>query len=520
MNAVRLALWSAVFSVPVAGSEEPPVIGRIEIVVDDVFEDEGSTPEAWPYQFANQVHIETKEAVIRRELLFREGDTVDPEALAQTERNLRLLPFLRKAHIETIPAEGDGTTDVTVRVLVGDSWSTEPQARLSKVGNEWVWALGGSEKNLFGRGMELEAVHRSDFDRDQTYGLFRDPRLFGSRFALSTYYADASDGHHAAVVTNRPFFSLDSRWSFRVGYEDFDRLDPLYLDGERIEDLRHKSRHGELAAARAVRRTARSALRLHLGYQYSDDQVETDERRFGTLQFGLSSVVHSFRQLTHVNRFERTEDVNLGNEAAAFVGLSTPSLGGEPGNSYFFFLAERRGFELGPDGFLLGRASWEARHRHEGMENSIARFYLNFVQKLPARQLVLAKAEYQHGTNLDPEVQIRLGAESGLRGYPVRQFNGTRSLLLSVEGRWFLADDVLKLFSIGVAGFADSGYAWPEGTAVALHDLRSDVGLSLLLGSNRVSASRPGVRFDLAYALQPVEGRGRWLFSAGSQLGF
>jgi hypothetical protein len=102
----------------------------------------------------------------------------------------------------------------------------------------------------------------------------------------------------------------------------------------------------------------------------------------------------------------------------------------------------------------------------------------------------------------------------------VRQFNGTRSLLLGVEGRWFLADDLLRLISIGVAGFADSGYAWPEGMAVALHDLRSDIGVSLLLGSNRVSASRPGVRFDLAYALQPVEGRGRWLFSAGSQLGF
>jgi hypothetical protein len=416
--------------------------------------------------------------------------------------------------------EGDPTGKVEVRVLVGDSWSTVPEARLSKVGNEWVWAVGGTEKNLFGRGMELEVLHRSGLDREETYGLYRDPRLLGSRFALSTYYSNATDGHHAALFTHRPFFSLESLWSFRAGYEDFDRLDPLYQDGERIEDLRHTRSRSELEAARAVRRTARSALRLHLGYQFSDDEVEADRRRFGMLQVGVSSVVHSFRQLTHVNRFERTEDINLGNEAAAFVGLSAPSLGGEPGNSYFFFLAERRGFELGPDGFLLGRASWEARHRNAGIENSIARFHLNFLQKLHPRRLVLAKAEYQHGTNLDPEVQIRLGAESGLRGYPVRQFNGTRSLLLSAEGRWFLADDVLRLISIGVAGFADSGYAWPEGTAVALHDLRSDVGVSLLLGSNRVSASRPGVRFDLAYALEPLEGRGRWLFSAGSQLGF
>jgi hypothetical protein len=102
----------------------------------------------------------------------------------------------------------------------------------------------------------------------------------------------------------------------------------------------------------------------------------------------------------------------------------------------------------------------------------------------------------------------------------VRQFNGDRSLLLSFEGRWFLADDVLRLVSLGIAGFVDSGFAWPEGTKVALDDLRSDVGVSLLLGANRVSASRPGVRFDLAYALHPIAGRSPWLFSAGSQVGF
>jgi hemolysin activation/secretion protein len=269
-----------------------------------------------------------------------------------------------------------------------------------------------------------------------------------------------------------------------------------------------------------VRRTDRSAIRFHLGYQLSEDLVEQDSRKFGIVQVGLTSVVHSFRQLTHVNRFERTEDLNLGNEAAAFVGVSTPSLGGEPGNSYFFFLSERRGFPLTAEGFLLGAASWQARHRHSEIENSIARFRLDWVQKLSPKKIVLAKADYHHGSNLDPEVQLRLGAESGLRGYPVRQFNGSRSLLLSVEGRWFLADDVLRLMSLGVAGFVDSGFAWPEGTKIALHDLRSDVGVSLLLGANRVSSSRPGVRVDLAYALRPVEGRSPWLLSAGSRVGF
>jgi hypothetical protein len=498
----------------------PPVIARVEIVIEDVFEDSGATPDYWAYRLANQLHIETREAVIRRELLFREGDRLDPEALAQTERNLRALPFLRKARVETVGNGSDGDGEVWVRVVVGDSWSTVPEARLSKVGNEWVWALGASEGNLFGRGKEISALYRSDLDRDETHVLYRDPRLLGSRVSLTTFYSDASDGHHGSVFAQRPFFSLSSLWSFRAGLEDFDRLDPLYQDGERVEELRHTRERFDFGIARAVRRTDTSALRLHLGYQLSEDDVELDVRKFGIVQIGLESVVHSFRKLTHLNRFERPEDVNLGNEAAAFVGISSESLGGEPGESYFFFLSERRGFPLNDGGFLLGAASWQARHRKGGIENSIARFRLDLVQKTSSRRVLLAKADYHHGASLDPEVQLRLGAESGLRGYPVRQFNGTRSLLLSAEARWFLADDVLRLVSLGIAGFVDSGFAWPDGTKVALADLRSDVGVSVLLGANRVSASRPGVRFDFAYALNPIQGRSPWLVSAGSQIGF
>jgi len=515
MNALGLFALGTLLCPPVAAGQDRsgPIIDSIEIRIEDVFEDGGLTPDYWAYRLANQLHVETKEVVIRRELLFREGEPLDPEALAQTERNLRALPFLRRARIETHPAQTDGTGAVRVRVVVGDSWSTIPEARLAKVGNEWTWGIGATEGNLFGRGKELQALHSSGLDRDETYVLYRDPRLLGSRVGLSTFYSAASDGHHAAFGAQRPFYSLDSLWSFRAGFEDFDRLDPLYQDGERIEELRHTRRHNDFEVARALRRRSASAMRLHLGYQFSEDVVELDIRKFGMVQVGLTSVVHAFRKVTYLHRFERTEDINLGNEAAAFVGISAASLGGEPGDSYFFFLSERRGFALNADGFLLGAASWQARHRNGEIENAVA-------QKISPRRILLAKADYNHGSNLDPEIQLRLGAESGLRGYPVRQFNGSRSLLLDFEGRWFVADDVLRLVSVGIAGFVDSGFAWPEGTKVALDDLRSDVGVSLLLGANRVSVSRPGVRFDLAYALHPVAGRSPWLFSAGSQVGF
>ena len=497
----------------------PPIIDSIEIVVEDVFEDDGMTPVFWAFRMANDLHFKTREGVIRRELLFAEDDPVDDEALAQTERNLRALPFLRSALVETIPVDDDR---VRVRVTTADSWTTNPELRFAKVGNEWIWAVGAHEKNLLGYGKQLRVLHESGLDRDATFVSYGDPRVLGSRFATGVLLSNASDGHRVQLTAQRPFFAIDTPYSFRFVFEDFDRRDPLYEDGVRVEDLRHLRRRGEVEVARAVRRRATSAVRLHLRYINSDDNIAdgSEVRRFGIVRVGVSTVGHDFLKLTHVNRFERPEDINLGNQASAFFGVSSPALGGEDQVSYFYFVGARRGFRLNQNGFLLSNISWQARNRNDRLENNFALAQLNLVQKLTLNKLILAKAILRYGSNLDPEVQIRLGAESGLRGYPVRQFAGDRSFLVSAEGRWFLADDIGRLVSVGVAAFVDSGFAWPRGQPMTLRDMRSNVGVSLLLGSNRISASRPGVRFDFAYALQPIDGLSPWLVSAGTQIGF
>jgi hemolysin activation/secretion protein len=236
------------------------------------------------------------------------------------------------------------------------------------------------------------------------------------------------------------------------------------------------------------------------------------------MEIGVSSIEHRFLKLTHVNRFEIAEDFNMGDEISAFAGLSTPTLGGEEGTVWFWRLRARRGFEIGAEHFVTGGVAWTARHRHGEIENSLTSIRLDYVNKLSPRWPLVATARFHGGINLDPEVQITLGVDNGLRGYPVRQFVGTRAVLLSAEQRVFIADEVLQLVSFAAAAFVDTGFAWPEDRSVRLADLKSNVGLSLLLGRTRLSSTTPGVRFDLAYALDPISGRSRWLFSVGSKI--
>ena len=494
-------------------------IGRIDVIRHEIF-DEQPHGLSWPFRLASRLHVLTREKVIRRELLLGPGDCLDDEALAQTERNLRRLGFLRDARVETRPEESAGQGTVDVRVSSFDTWSTVPELRLAKVGNRLVWTLGLSEKNLLGGGQHVEVSRRSDMDRDQTVFSFRDPRLGGSHVRAAASFSDRSDGRQAELDLGRPFFALSTGWSFRTRVEAFDQLDPVYASAERVADLRHVARWLELEGARAVRRTEAGAWRLHLAYRNRRDEVAGDLRRFGILEAGLSLVEHRFQRLTHVNRFERAEDFNLGHQFSTALAVSTRDLGGERRNVFFLSLSERKGLDLGPGRFLLGELVWRGRHRRGRWENAVGEARLGGLSRLSRRGLVLATVRYRHGTNLDPEVQLTLGAQNGLSGYPVHQWVGSRSLLLATEARLFVADDVKQLASFALAAFAATGYAWPERRAVALRDLRGDVGLGLLVGRNRLSTSQSVVRFDLAYAFNPAPGRGRWLLSIGSQFEF
>lgn len=500
-----------------AGQAKPPSppIGQIEVVSYEVFE-ERSGRMLPVYRLANNLHIRSKEHVIRRELLFASGDPLVPELLAQTERNLRALPFLRDARIDAVPldSDGNGSTDVVnVRVSTWDAWTTSPLINVGRIAERTTWKLGVAEASLFGLGKEAEVSRRKDLDRHGTTYYYRDRQLAGSRSILTALAIDQSDGRYGGFALERPFFSLLDRWAFALRGGGFDRQDRLFNDGVEVDRLRHVARFADVELSRALTRQTSRATRLHAAYRLRDDRVESDVRDFGVLEVGLSSVEQRFIQLAYVNRFERTEDVNLGAASSATLGIS-------PGKALFFLLADSRTLRSSPRDFLFSSVYWSGRRRQERMENAFVDSRLRYLWKPATRHTFVGNAVFQHGYNLDPEVQLLLGAESGLRGYPVRTFSGTRLLLLSAEQRWFAADDVWQLASLGLSAFADSGFVWHRRERISLSDLKTSVGIGLLVGRNRLSNTQPTLRLDLAYALDPSAGTARWVFTSGSAVKF
>lgn len=522
------AVLALAAALPVApGSEcEPPRIESVELVRQDVFaEDESGSL----YGLVNKAHVVTRASVIRRDVLFAEGDPLDVAAIEQTERNLRERAYLREVSIEVLDGEGrvlgaagepglaelpcrtglPGT--VLVRITTRDAWSTSVEGTLKRSGDRSLWSVGIGESNFLGHGKQVELAHAVDLDRTSDILAYRDPNVIGGPLQLHVGYASQSDGARFILELGHPFRELDTPWGWALRSEAFDQIQPIYLHGDRDRELRHVRRRHELELTRLVSRSGSRAIRVHAGYRAWHDEVDGTGRDFGIFNVAVSRVEHRYRELTHVTH-ERPEDLNLGAETRVGLGYSAP---GPWASDRALFLEARhtQGFAVGDRGVLMTGVTWTGRVRGGGLENGLGDARLTFLGLVAPRRTLLLSARLRGGTRLDPERQLTLGAQNGLRGYPVHEFSGDRTLLLTAEHRWFVADDVLRILSVGITTFADAGFAWRGRPGASTDGLRTNVGFGLLLGRKRLSMRNAAVRVDLAYALRPVEGRGRWLLS-------
>src|SRR5262249_15079097 len=122
-------------------AEEPLRIGSITIQTVDVFSPDEAA-RGWLYRAADRLHATTNESVIRRFLLFEEGAPYDPEALAETERNLRALRFLKSAQV-VAGTPHDGVVDV--EVLTQDAWTFQLGLSVGSVAGKLIGGISLGE---------------------------------------------------------------------------------------------------------------------------------------------------------------------------------------------------------------------------------------------------------------------------------------------------------------------------------------------------------------------------------------
>src|SRR5688572_4603182 len=160
----------------------------------------------WAYRIANALHVETRERVIRRELLINVGDPYDTALVAESERNLRALGIFRDVQIAS--QETDSGVVVLVRTL--DAWTTTFGIGAATSGSQSVIDLSLQESNLLGTRTVARLGYRNDTDRSSIAAAFDTPRAIGDRIGIGASILERSDGRALTASLRLPFLSLSS----------------------------------------------------------------------------------------------------------------------------------------------------------------------------------------------------------------------------------------------------------------------------------------------------------------------
>ncbi|HEV8578786.1 MAG TPA: hypothetical protein VGX68_06840 [Thermoanaerobaculia bacterium] len=492
-------------------TSEPPKVRQIHVVTENIFDLEEPGEDKLLFRLADRFHFVTRPEVIERQVLLRPGDEYSEEQAAESERILRKNPYLYDARIRPVPT-GEGEVDL--EVVTRDVWTLQGGVGFRRSGGTNTVHFDVEDINFLGTGKAISVSHQTSVDRTANLIEYRDPNLFGTHGRLDTAYSANSDGAVARLLLERPFYSLDTRWALGLSANLDDRVDPLYDRGHVFDRFQHRQDTFEVYAGLSPGLANRSTHRWRTGFTYERDRFSTAEgfeppslipadRTLAYPWLSYEFVNDGYFTVRDLDRLERTEDVNLGQQYHLRLGWSSPVFGGDA-NRLIADVGGSVGWRLSPRQLVLASLQGGSRMNRSVAENLLVGGRLRYYIRDFGNNLFYVSLGWDVAHDLDPENQLLLGGDTGLRGYPLRYLQGDNRVLFTVEQRFFSNRELFHLAHLGAAVFFDAGSAWfqdVDGKLAADRELLRDVGIGLRIGSSRSSARGTMVHLDLAFPL-------------------
>ena len=496
----------------------------------------------------NGLHVDTRERVIRRELLFDPGDPYDPDLLDETARNLRSLGYLNDVRVVAADTAADGTVDVLVTAR--ESWTLSTSFGYSRAsGGDQRWNVKVAERNFLGYGVTVGAGVGADEDRSWWNAWYRKRRLFGEPLWFGLDWSETRDGHVRHVFLSRPLFALDDARGIDAAVWDTEAEPRWYLShagpagadaaaepslyarlprrekGAELQGVWRVSRHGggRIWRLGGGARVTETTWRVPALVELSDDRVMSlpwlgapggplaREQGVRVFPFAwLQSVGRRWTEARFVLQYGPVEDLALD----ATWDLKMGPTGGAVGSTAADGAGALRAETSLEKWTVFGRSHVLLRLRGEGQAGGAAvrthavegtAAWIGQAGARDAPWITRVFAQAAHGSALAGDEALVLGLERGLRTLDYDGMAGDRLVRWNVEQGKVSPGEVLGLFRLGGAVFYDGGCAWWRDEPRDLGDARHEVGFGLRLGPTR-SANTQVARIDVSWALDGSAG--------------
>lgn len=503
-------------------------------------------------------NAKTRDNVILRELLFQKGDVYIEADKKESERILRQKRYIGAAKIESKwDAELENVTiHVTVTELFSITGALDPG-----INNQSGYFLAQvRESNIFGSGQAGQIRYERITEAgEKTRGFFtwryRMPRLVNSHWNFDSEYVQKREGDSWRVLLERPQYTLKSRWSASFSISELINQVRWYENGEKtdiFEQTLHKT------SGNILQYFGDRHHQNYLGFWFDSHRTiylpiesirvsdaspsNRNIKRIG-ITVGRRNV--GFHQTRFLRGMGGEEDFITGSHFSTSFGYASPLYGSER-TEYYASLGINGGW-ISRDRFFgialidfstsftdqVERSVLQARSalyfRDVFNTGDIYRVDTGFRENglFDLQQTFVAqfKTEMQFGWR--GESQVTLGAANGLRGYGLRQFNGEKMMVLSLESRTLCGGDFFRKINDGLTkvatffakpfikdrivdlglvlsatAFTDIGYIWDSYNTFDIKKVKPSVGFGVRGSVSQVSDA--GIfRIELAFPLDP-----------------
>ena len=488
-----------------------PIVRSIVIKGEPVFDPSRETLGDQILNGMNRLHWQTRDSVIKQQLLFAMGTRVSPSVLAESARLLRSRPYLMEASIKVRnPCESEVDVEVTTR----DAWSLTPRLALNRSGGNSKTGFGVREKNVLGLGVQVEFKTVKNLDRQGQQFELSTKHLFNTRVQSSVYFENNDDGDVRALAIGQPFYALDTRKSWGLEVSDISEKIGVYQFGERVRLTQRVRAAGSIFYGISKGLKAGRSHRVTFGLSYEDQEVllasaknldvgEMQTRKLVAPFVQWSSVSDQFLNARNFDLIGFTEDIETGLVHNLRLAISPSALGGDQdrlqasasvGMAVF---ASQKGL-LRWDASLSGIRDLEANET----QDIVFAAGIRGLFKPNVGAGYHASLYFDVARNVMTGQQLFLGGETGARGYIDRLQAGDRRLRLRLERRQYLDRNLFGLMNLGWLVFADVGRAWtPDDVAGHRGQSLMDVGLGLRLAPTKAERGKM-IHLDFAVPLK------------------
>ena len=499
-------------------------IRKIEIKRLNVFGSNINSPDFYApnkiERVLNKTHLNTNESIIRKNLLFGEGDTISPLIFSDNERFIRQLPYIDDARILVVPISDE---EADVIVVTKDIYSLG--GKLSFTGFD-KGSLSVFEKNIFGMGHEfgIEIPYDSEFNDSPGFGVnYQINNILKTFSNLDVYYYDGLGKKTYGFDLSRKLVSSTTRYAGGISVREMftsDDLDSLSVP----EPVKYNLQDYWLLRSFLINKE--SVIRLIVGARYTNNNVFDHPfilpesyhylQKYKMFLGSVSLSVQKYYKTNLIYGYGRTEDIPFGGLLNIILGREI----NEFKSRIYLGSSLSVGESISSFGYFYGSAGFGTFLNNGNTEQGMLLLRGNYISNLSylgrSRIRNFVNIDYTRGFDRYSDEYLVYRCENGFSGFRNDSIGNEQRLSLSIESVLF-SPVSLYGFRFAAFGFADFAFLFGTNDFVGSGDILSSIGIGVRIRNDNLVLNTLQIRLGFFPNL-PEYSRINRLIISGEQL--